>query len=98
MIEVDSMNNSNRGDRKIGLLAFATGFFIMVAGYASWKSPQLNSEAFLQSLQLFVVLPIDEITRMIANPFYFIGFIVLSVGVIITLIGIRKVIVSYLAG
>jgi hypothetical protein len=92
------MHNSNRGDRKMGILAFAAGFFIMVAGYASWKSPQLNSEAFMQSLRLFVVVPIDELTRMLANPFYFIGFIVLSVGVIITLIGVRKVIVSLFAG
>jgi hypothetical protein len=92
------MNNSNSGDRKMGLLAFTAGFFIMVAGWASWKSPQLNSEAFLQSLKLFVVVPMDELTRMLGNPFYFIGFIVLSVGFIITLIGIRKVIVSYFAG
>ncbi|MEE9509925.1 MAG: hypothetical protein V3V81_05480, partial [Candidatus Bathyarchaeia archaeon] len=78
--------------------AFTAGFFIMVAGWASWKSPQLNSEAFLQSLKLFVVVPMDELTRMLGNPFYFIGFIVLSVGFIITLIGVRKVIVSYFAG
>lgn len=82
----------------MGLLAFTAGFFIMVAGWASWKSPQLNSEAFLQSLKLFVVVPMDELTRMLGNPFYFIGFIVLSVGFIITLIGVRKVIVSYFAG
>ena len=81
-----------------GLIAFAAGFFTMVAGYATWKSPQLNSEAFLQALQLFVAVPVDELTRMIAHPFYFIGFIVLSVGVIMTLFGIKKVIVSYLAG
>jgi len=82
----------------MGLLAFAAGFFTMVVGYASWKSPQLNAEAFLQSLQLFMVVPIDELTRMMANPFYFIGFFVLSVGVIITLFGIKKFIVSCLAG
>ena len=98
MIEVDNMNNSNSGDRKMGLLAFAAGFFIMVAGYASWKSPQLNSEAFVQSLRLFFVVPVDELSRMLANPYYFIGFIVLSVGFIIALIGVRKILVSLFAG
>ena len=35
MTEVDRMNNSINGDRKMGLLALTAGFFIMVAGYAS---------------------------------------------------------------
>ncbi len=98
MTEVDRMNNSISGDRKMGLLALTAGFFIMVAGYASWKSPQLNSEAFVHSLQLFFVVPVEELSRMIANPYYFIGFIVMSVGFIIALIGVRKIIVSLFAG
>lgn len=89
-----NLGNLTKGSRKIGVFVFVIGFITMIAGYGAWKSPQLDWEAFLQTLEQFFVMSLDEISNMFTHPFSFVGLIVLFVGVIMILTGIKDVISS----
>jgi hypothetical protein len=77
------------------LLLLVAGLITFTAGYGAWKSPHLDWEGFIQSLQVLGLWGANEVVRMISDPFAFIGLIVMIVGVLAIANGVRRFLQSF---
>jgi len=63
-----------------GLLLILVGLTVSFVGYGMYRSPHLNWEGFLGAMRESVGLLIGQVAYFIDDPFAFVGFIVLLVG------------------
>ena len=69
-----------------GLIVFSGGLVLMVMGLGMWQSPELDWEGFLTAW----VLIIDDIARLVHDPFAVLGVIVMIIGLVIAYNGLRR--------
>ena len=69
-----------------GLIVFSGGLVLMVMGLGMWQSPELDWEGFLMAW----VLIIDDIARLVHDPFAVLGVIVMIIGLVIAYNGLRR--------
>ena len=72
----------------IGLLI--AGIITTFVGYGAWRSPYLDWHSFVQTFEQFVTTLFGEIIRMMHEPFSFIGFIVMAVGLLLVRNNVTK--------
>ncbi len=71
-----------------GLVIFSGGFVLILLGIGMWRSPEMNWEGFLDAWSLVV----NDVARLIHDPFAVLGVVVLIIGVFIALNGLWRVV------
>ena len=69
-----------------GLIVFTGGLVLMVMGLGMWRSPELDWEGFLEAWSLVF----SDIARLIDDPFAALGIVVMVIGFLITVNGVRR--------
>jgi len=75
-----------------GLIIFIGGLVLMVMGLGMWQSPELDWEGFLGAWSLAIDLVMDEIVWLINDPFAALGIVVLVIGFLIVVNGLRRLV------
>lgn len=70
-----------------GLVTFVGGFVLIVLGIGMWRSPEINWEGFLDAWSLVI----NDVARLVHDPFAVLGVVVLIIGVLIALRGLWRV-------
>jgi len=71
-----------------GLVIFIGGVVLMVLGIGMWRSPELDWEGFLEAWSVVI----NDIARLIHDPFAVLGVVVLIVGLVMAYNGIRRIV------
>jgi hypothetical protein len=71
-----------------GFLMF--GVVVCWVGYALWRSPHLDWQAFLDSGYGILTGLWDEVSRIAQDPLAVIGVLVMVVGAGVLIVGVRK--------
>ena len=75
-----------------GLIIFIGGLVLMVMGLGMWQSPELDWEGFLGAWSLAIDSVMDEIVWLINDPFAALGIVVLVIGFLIVVNGLRRLV------
>lgn len=81
-----------RGGRLRGLVILIAGLITLIFGYGAWRNPHLDWEGFTQTFLQLWQSSVNEVIRMLGDPFSFIGLIVMIVGVVVAINGVSKLI------
>lgn len=73
-----------------GLVTFIGGLVLMVLGFGMYRSPEINWEGFLDAWSLVV----NDIARLVHDPFAVLGIVVLVIGLFIAAIGLRRIVLG----
>ena len=73
-----------------GLVIFSGGFVLILLGIGMWRSPEINWEGFLEAW----CLVINDIARLVHDPFAVLGIVVLVIGLFIVAIGLRSIVLG----
>ncbi len=76
-----------------GLVIFGGGLVLIVLGIGMWRSPEINWEGFLEAWRLVINLVINDIARLVHDPFAVLGIVVLIAGLFIAANGLRRIVV-----
>ena len=71
-----------------GLITLLGGVVLVVLGLGMWRSPEIDWEGFLAAWSLVI----DDIARLIHDPFAVLGVVVLIVGLIIAFNGLKRLV------
>lgn len=71
-----------------GLIIFIGGLVLMVIGLGMWRSPELDWRGFLGVWSLII----NDIARLIHDPFAVLGTVVLVIGFLIAANGVRRLV------
>jgi len=71
-----------------GTIFFLGGLILFVTGLGMWRSPELDWQGFLGAW----VLIINDIARLIHDPFAVLGIVVMVAGFLIAVNGIRRLV------
>ena len=71
-----------------GLIVFTGGLLLMVLGLGMWQSPEINWEGFLAAWSTII----NDIARLVHDPFAILGVIVLIIGLVIAYNGLRRLV------
>ncbi len=71
-----------------GLITFVSGLVLTVLGIGMWQSPKMDWRGFLQAWSAVI----KEIARLADDPFAILGIFVTTVGVLITLRGLWRIV------
>lgn len=73
-----------------GLVIFGGGFVLILLGIGMWRSPEMDWEGFLDAWSLVI----NDVARLIHDPFAVLGVVVLIIGVLIALYGLRRIVLG----
>ena len=71
-----------------GLIIFIGGLVLMMLGLAIWRSPEVDWEGFLKAWSLVF----SDIARLIYDPFAVLGVVILVIGFLIAVVGLRRLV------
>jgi len=71
-----------------GLIIFTGGLVFIILGLGMWRSPEIDWEGFLASWSVVI----NEIARLVHDPFAVLGVIVLIIGLVIAYNGFRRLV------
>lgn len=71
-----------------GLITVVSGLVLMVLGLGMWRSPEVDWEGFLAAWSLII----DDIGRLYHDPFAVLGIVVLVIGFVILISGVRHLV------
>ena len=71
-----------------GVISFASGLVLLILGLGMWRSPEIDWEGFLAAWSLVI----DDIARLSHDPFAILGILVMVVGFLILVNGIRRLV------
>ena len=71
-----------------GVVIFIGGFALILLGIGMWRSPEIDWGGFLDAWSLVV----NDVARLIHDPFAVLGSVVLIIGVFIALNGLWRVV------
>lgn len=77
-----------------GLVTYIGGLVLMVLGFGMWRSPEIDWEGFLDAWSLAVSLVVNDIARLVHDPFAILGIVVLVIGLFIAAIGLRRIVLG----
>jgi len=69
-----------------GLITFSGGGMLMVLGIGMWRSPEIDWEGFVEAWSMVI----GDIARLIDDPFAMLGVIVLVIGLLVGVSGLRR--------
>ena len=69
-----------------GLITFSGGGMLMVLGIGMWRSPEIDWEGFVEAWSMVI----GDIARLIDDPFAILGVIVLVIGLLVGVSGLRR--------
>lgn len=72
---------------KGGIIA-GCGLVLMVLGLGMWRSPEVDWKGFLDAWSLII----DDVVRLYHDPFAVLGIVVLVVGFVILVSGVRRLV------
>ena len=78
----------NITSRLKGLIILGGGLLLTVIGLGMWRSPELDWEGFLAAVSLII----NDIARLIHDPFAVLGVIVLITSLVIAYNGLRRLV------
>lgn len=73
-----------------GLAFFIGGLVLTVLGIGMWRSPEISWESFLAEWSILI----NEIGRLIHDPFAILGIVVLIIGLLIAFNGLRRIVLG----
>ncbi len=73
-----------------GLVIFIGGLVLIVLGIGMYRSPEINWGSFLDACSLII----NDIARLVHDPFALLGIVVLVIGLFIAAIGLRRVVLG----
>ena len=73
-----------------GFLLFLGGLITIIAGFGAWKNPHLDWNGFREALFEMGFWSINEVARLIGDPFAFIGLILMIIGILAATNGLKK--------
>ncbi len=73
-----------------GLVTFIGGVVLIVLGIGMYRSPEINWESFLDACSLVI----NDIARLVHDPFAVLGIVVLVIGLFIAAIGLRSIVLG----
>lgn len=71
-----------------GLIFFFGGLILLVMGLGMWQSPELDWQGFLAAWALII----NDIARLVHDPFAVLGILVMVTGFLIAVNGIRRLV------
>jgi len=71
-----------------GLIFFFGGLILLVMGLGMWQSPELDWQGFLAAWALII----NDIARLVHDPFAVLGIFVMVIGFLIAVNGIRRLV------
>ena len=71
-----------------GSIAFVSGLVLLILGLGMWRSPEIDWEGFLGAWKLVI----DDIIRLSDDPFAILGLLVMVVGFLILVNGLRHLV------
>ncbi len=71
-----------------GLIIFLGGVVLMVMGLGMYRAPHLDWEGFIEAWSLLF----SDIARLIDDPFAVLGVVVLIIGFLVVVNGLRRVV------
>jgi len=71
-----------------GLPYFLGGLVLIIPGIGMWRSPEINWGGFLDAWSLVI----NDIARLSHDPFAVLGVMVLIIGLLIALNGLRRIV------
>ena len=71
-----------------GVISFASGLVLLILGLGMWRSPEIDWEGFVAAWSLVI----DDIARLSHDPFAILGILVMVVGFLILVNGIRRLV------
>ena len=71
-----------------GLIVFIGGLVLMVMGLGMWRSPELDWQGFLAAWSFII----NDIARLAHDPFAVLGVLVLVIGFLIVVNGVRRLV------
>ena len=71
-----------------GFITFASGLILLVLGLGMWRSPEMDWEGFLGAWSLIA----DDAVRLAHDPFAILGILVMIVGFLILVNGLRRLV------
>ena len=71
-----------------GLPYFLGGLVLIILGIGMWRSPEINWAGFLDAWSLVI----NDIARLSHDPFAVLGVMVLIIGLLIALNGLRRIV------
>ena len=75
-------------NRLRGLIVFIGGLVLMVMGLGMWRSPELDWQGFLAAWAFII----NDIARLVHDPFAVLGVLVLVIGFLIVVNGVRHLV------
>ena len=71
-----------------GLVVFLSGLVLVILGIGMWRSPEIDWEGFVDAWSLVV----NDIVRLIDDPFAVLGIVVLIVGIFVAVNGFQRLV------
>ena len=71
-----------------GSITFVSGLVLLILGLGMWRSPEIDWEGFLGAWKLVI----DDIIRLSDDPFAILGLLVMVVGFLILVNGLRHLV------
>ena len=71
-----------------GFIIFASGLILLVLGLGMWRNPEMDWEGFLGAWLLIA----DDAVRLANDPFAILGILVMLVGFLILVNGLRRLV------
>ena len=71
-----------------GFLTFFGGLVLIMLGIGMWRSPEIDWKGFLEAWALVI----GDIARLFHDPFAALGVVVLIIGVVIGVSGLRRLV------
>ena len=71
-----------------GTVIFASGLVLLILGLGMWRSPEIDWEGFLGAWKMVI----DDIIRLSDDPFAILGILVMVVGFLVLVNGVRRLV------
>ncbi|MBA7617924.1 hypothetical protein ES703_25242 [subsurface metagenome] len=71
-----------------GLVVSLSGLVLIILGIGMWRSPEIDWEGFLGAWSLVI----NDIIRLIDDPFAVLGIVVLIVGIFVAVNGLQRLV------